>query len=141
MDAIRSSYLELRRDTLLASSSPVVPGAGQVAVYLSVDPDSKVTLSAAALTIDDRAVSHEHFDQRQFAALKRGAADRLYVTGITHQAMRLSLTLAGTHKNGKPWTRSVDVDVAQSAAPRYVEFRLARTSTKGVPDIVSHLSL
>ncbi len=137
MDNIRRSYVELRRDLLLAEPVRLVPANSEVAVYVSVDSRAKVTLEAASLAVNDQLVCDERYTEPQLAALQRDAASRLYVGTLPAGTTSLLITLAGHRPSGKSWTQSASLALGESAGPRYVEFRLARTSTKGLPDILA----
>lgn len=140
MSDIRRSYLELRRDAVLATSPPLVPSNKEFAVYVSVDPTAKVTLEAASLAVNDELACNDRYTPEQLAALRRNAANRLCVGKLAPGTTSLTITLSGMLNNGKPWRQSASVAFTESSAPRYVEFRLARTSTKGIPDILAQTS-
>ena len=140
MAAVRRTYVELRRDILVADPSAIVPAAAQVAIYVSMDPESQATLDAVSITVDGREMCRQHYADREVGALKRGGADRLYVGSLPANAQMLAATFAGVTHDGKRYSVTTNVDLPATELPRYVELQLAHTSTKGQPDIVAHVS-
>jgi len=140
MAAVRRSYVELRRDMLVADPSAIVPAGAQVAIYVSMDPQTQATLDAVSITVDGREICQQHYADREVGALKRGGADRLYVGSLPANAQMLAATFAGVTHDGKRYSVTTNVDLPATELPRYVELQLAHTSTKGQPDIVAHVS-
>jgi hypothetical protein len=112
----------------------------QVAVYITVDSRAQATLEAVSLAVNGQLVRQQHYSAQQLEALRRAGGDRLYVGALAHGSNTLLITFAGLTQKGKPYAQSASLDVDADAEGRYVEFQLARTSTKGVPDIVAAAS-
>jgi hypothetical protein len=141
MDDVRRSYIELRRDTLLAQPSPILPADSQVAIYVSVDPRATATLNGLSIEVDGHVVSQPHYSPAQFAALRRGASDRVYVGAVPDMSNTLVATFSGVRGDGNPFVRVANLDLPQSAQPRYVELKLSHTQTKDLPDVEARVAL
>jgi hypothetical protein len=135
VDALRRSYIELRRDVLLAGPA-LVPGPGQLAVYVSIDPRATASLEALSLEIDGvvAAVARDLPSQRD--ALHRGATAPIFIGPTTRNATHLAATLSGTRADGNPFVVTAALDVPESAAPRYVQIELSHTQTDDRPDVI-----
>jgi hypothetical protein len=141
MDDVRRSYVELRRDALLAEPAPILPADSQVAIYVSVDPRASATLGALSIEIDDHVVSQPHYSAAQFAALRRGASERVYVGTVPNAAGVLTAAFSGVRDDGNPFVRIANLDLPQSTLPRYVELKLLHTQTKDLPDVEARIAV
>ena len=135
LDDARRGYIELQRDMLLAEPSMRVAEMSQIVIYISIDPRATTTLQAASIEIDERVVSLPHYSDAQFAALRLGGSDRVYVGTLPSGANTVSATFSGTRADGKAFARAARLDLPESTQPRYVELKLSHTQTQDVPDI------
>jgi hypothetical protein len=140
MDDVRRGYIELRRDSLLAQPTPMLPADSQIAIYVSVDPRASATLSGLSVEIDGHVVGQPHYSPAQFAALRRGASDRVYVGTVPDASITLVATFAGTRGDGNPFVRVANLDLMPSTQPRYVELKLSHTQTKDLPDVEAQVA-
>ena len=140
MEDIRRTYIALQRDLLLADAAKLIPGPGQVAVYVSVDGRSQATLQAVSLAVNGALVSQRDYSLPEQDALRRAGADRIYLGDLTTGRGSLAITFIGSQSNGKPYSQTAHLDITDTTVGRTVEFQLARTSTKGAPDIITAAS-
>jgi hypothetical protein len=135
IDALRRSFIELRRDITLADTSKLVPGDAQIAVYVSVDPRAKATLAALSIEINGAVVGVSRYSDRQREALHRGASDAVYIGTVASGASNLAATISGTRADGNAFVKTTTLDLPEAAGPRFVELQLAHTQTKDLPDV------
>jgi hypothetical protein len=131
VDALRRTFVELRRDIALTDGAPLEPGPGQVAVYATIDLHAKATLDRLVVEADGATAADARYAPADVAALRRGAAHPVWVGA----ADTLAVHVFGT-ADGKPFDRIFAIDAAPHDAPRFIELTLAQTETKGVPDVV-----
>jgi len=136
MDAVRRAYVELRRDALIGDPTTIVPAAGQVAIFVSVDPLAQATLAAVSVAVDGRSIRQQYYTMQQVDTLRRGTADRVFVGNLPPDAQALAATFSGLRRDTKPFNVTFDVALERTKASQYLELQLAHTSTKGVPDVV-----
>ncbi len=134
-DELRRSYVELRRDVMLADRSKVVPGDSQIAVYVSIDPRATATPAALSLEIDGSVVGVTEYSERQRDALRRGASMMSYIGTPPPGTNTLTATISGTRKDADPFLRTTPLVLPESTAPRFVEIELSHTQTKDIPDV------
>lgn len=138
-DALRRSYVELRRDIMLADQSKLVPGESQVAVYVSVDPRATATLDSVSLEINGTVIGMVQFSDRQRDALRRGASVLSHIGTTQPGANTLTATVSGTRDDAKPFTTSTPLLLPETTAPRFVAIELSHTQTKDLPDVVARV--
>jgi hypothetical protein len=136
MDAVRRAYVELRRDALIADPATLVPAAGQIAIFISVDPLAQVTLETVSVAVDGHSIGQRHYSKAQADVLRRDTADRFFVGNVPAGAGPLAATFSGLRRDGKSFGVTFDVAPETTQAPQYLELRLSHTSTKGEPDVV-----
>ncbi len=134
-DALRRSYVELRRDVMLADRSKLVPGESQVAVYVSVDPRATATLNSVSLEMNGTVVGMAQFSDRQRDALRRGASVLSYIGTTQPGTNTLTATVSGTRDNAKPFTTSTPLVLSELTAPRFIAIELSHTQTNDLPDV------
>jgi hypothetical protein len=137
LDAVRRSYVELRRDALVADPAALLPAATAVAVYVSIDPRTQATLDGVSLQINGELVREQRYSDVQVGALRRGAMNRLFVGALPPGISTLVATFQGTRRDGKPYSQSAHLELAAAQVPQYVQLELGHTTTKGAPDIVT----
>jgi hypothetical protein len=140
VDALVAEVADLERELAAVEAELLHPASTRVSVFVTANDGPEGRLDTVVLSLNGHEVARHSYDERERAALSRGGSHRLLTTDVEPGTARLEASFTGSRTDGKPWRRSVDVELEQAFEPTVVELRLLVGGRRGEPEIVARVS-
>lgn len=105
---------QLRKDTVMISAEIAqleaelfYPKNQQLALHFAVNTGQSFRISELKVLLDGDELIHQHYTERQAAALERGGVDKVYVGSLPVGEHKLVAFITGTDNFGLPVKRAL----------------------------------
>ena len=131
---LKRDVIALNRDLFVLEEDLLFPSSTQVAVYLSMDVGTYFKLDSVELKIDDQAVTHYLYTDKQVDALYRGGTQRLHVGNLTQGEHQLSAFFIGLGPKSREYKRATTMTFNKGPEAATLEIQIIDTSSKQQPE-------
>lgn len=130
VQALKQNVLDLNRDLFILEEELLFPANTQVAVFLSMDIGRFFSLDSVELKIDDTAVTHYLYTERQIDALHRGGVQRLYLGNLKTGPHEISAFFIGRGPQGREFKRAASLQFDKTTEAKMLELKIADSTEK-----------
>ena len=131
---LKRDVIALNRDLFVLEEDLLFPSSTQVAVYLSMDVGTYFKLDSVELKIDDQAVTHYLYTDKQVDALYRGGAQRLHVGNLTQGEHQLSAFFIGLGPESREYKRATTMTFNKGPEATTLEIQIIDSNSKQQPE-------
>ena len=119
--AIKTEAIELLGQLQRLERKLLYPAHTRVSVFLSLAQNNPVDPQAIRLEIDNKAVTHHVYTEREAKALRAGGIQRLYTGNILTGTHTLQVALDESLKNGRVRKHEVEYSFNKDENIKYIE--------------------
>ena len=131
---LKRDVIALNRDLFVLEEDLLFPSSTQVVVYLSMDVGTYFKLDAVELKIDDQAVTHYLYTDKQVDALYRGGTQRLHVDNLTQGEHQLTAFLIGLGPESREFKRATTLTFIKGPDAATLEIQVIDSNSKQQPE-------
>lgn len=124
LKAVKRKILELNRNLFILEEDLLFPASTQLAIFLSMEKGVFFDLDAVKLRINNKDVENYLYTDKEIAALKRGAVQRLHVDNLKNGNFQLTGVISGLGPNKRPFTRAIAYDFKKEAEKVFLEIKI-----------------
>lgn len=139
LQQFRKDMLDVNRRLLIMEEELLFPANAQLAVFVALDVGRFLTPDSITLELDGKAVQSHLYTEREVAALRRGAIQRLLTTVVRPGEHTLTAIVAGTDARGREVRRAVTAPVSKQDDQLYLQVRIVDDEARQLaePQIVT----
>lgn len=131
---LKRDVIALNRDLFVLEEDLLFPSSTQVAVYLSMDVGTYFKLDSVELKIDDKAVTHYLYTDKQVNALYRGGTQRIHVGNLTQGEHQLSAFFIGLGPESREYKRATALTFNKGPEAATLEIQIIDSNSKQQPE-------
>ena len=133
LQQLKKQVIGLNRDLFVLEEDLLFPSSTQVMVYLSMDVGTYFNLDAVELKIDDKAVTHHLYTQKQIQALFKGGVQKLHIDNLAQGEHQLSAFFIGKGPQDREYKRATNITFTKTAQAKSLELSIIDSSIKQQP--------
>ncbi len=122
---IKSDVLGIAAELDNLEERLLYPSGTQLALFVAFEEGQDVELDAIAVSIDGQPATHHIYSFRELEALQKGGVQRIYTGNVPTGDHELSISISGTHDDGKDFNVTENVRFAKGVAPKALGITLA----------------
>jgi hypothetical protein len=126
LQSLKKDVLDLSQELSHLQDELLTPASTKISVFVSVDPQSSMTLSSMQLQLDKRTVANYLYNSDEQQALQRGGVQRLYLGNVTIGLHLLTASFIGKDATGQDRRGSINSNFQKSLAAKFVELNLSK---------------
>ncbi len=125
---IKSDVLSIAAELNELEEKLLYPTHTQVALFVSLAPDEKITVDSLGIQLAGKPVAHHLYTFKELEALRRGGVQRIYTGNIQTGEHEMQVTLIGKSGGGSDFKTTEMFKIHKDVGPRIVEIILAHES-------------
>lgn len=130
---LKLDILELNRDLYRFEEQLLHPVETQIAVFLSLAPDTRFSLDSIELHLDDTLISSYLYQEKEISALRSGGTQRLYVGSLSDGKHKLSASFNGQGASSRYFRRKKSMKFVKSQKAKYIQLIVSEDQRTGEP--------
>lgn len=124
LQQFRKDMLDVNKRLLIMEEELLFPANAQLSVFVLLDVGRFLTPESITLELDGKAVQSHLYTEREVAALRRGAVQRLLTTIVRPGTHRLTAVVSGVDDHGRRVRRGATGEVEKGDGQLYVQLRI-----------------
>jgi hypothetical protein len=125
---IKSDVLSIAAELNELEEKLLYPSHTQVALFVSLAVDEKITVDSVGIQLGGRQVAHHLYTFKELEALRKGGVQRIYNGNVQTGEHDLQVTLIGKSAGGSDFKTTEIFKVHKDVGPRIIEMILAHQS-------------
>lgn len=126
---IKKDVLAISAELNLLEEKLLYPSNTQISVFISVAKDSRYSLDAIQIKIDNKKVAYHIYSFKEVDALRRGGVQRIYTGNIRGGDHKLDVSLIGKADAGSKNSKKSSFSINKGIGPKLVEISLGANSS------------
>lgn len=122
---IKTDVLGIAAELSRLEEKLLYPSGTQVALFVSLAPESNFRLDSVDISIGGRHVASHLYTFKELEAFAQGGVQRIYTGNIAAGLHDLEVTVAGKTPEGGDYRRRASASIEKAVGPKLVEIRLA----------------
>jgi len=135
LENLKQEVLSVNRDLFILEEDLLFPASTQVATYFSVDIGYFFSLDNIKITIDDKAVTHYLYTEKDIDALYRGAIQKLYLGNVSRGEHELVAIIIGHGPHNREYRNAVSFKFYKDTEAKALEIQLRDDQGKLQPKL------
>ncbi len=135
LENLKQEVLAVNRDLFILEEDLLFPASTQVATYFSVDIGYFFSLDNIKITIDDKAVTHYLYTEKDIDALYRGAIQKLYLGNVSRGEHELVAVIIGHGPHNREYRNAVSFKFSKGTEAKALEIQLRDDQGKMQPKL------
>ncbi len=134
IQSLKQEMLGINRELFMLEEDILYPQSTQITVFFSLDIGKFFDLDSVQLRVDGKIVANNLYTEREVAALRRGAVQRLYQGNLKTGGHELVAYFIGKGPHERIYKRGANVTVKKQESPEYVELKIVDNAGAQQPE-------
>jgi len=131
---LKHDMLDINRELFMLEEDILYPQSTQVTVFVSLDIGEFFDLDSVQLRIDGKTVANNLYTEREIAALRKGAVQRIYQGNLKTGDHELVAYFIGKGPHDRVYKRGANLTLAKLENHKYVELKIVDNTGAQQPD-------
>ncbi len=120
-EQLKLDLIELNRELYQFEEDLLHPANTQLALFLSIDPDSNFLLDSVELRLNDQIITTHLYREKELAALRKGGVQRLYLGSLADGVHKLSARFNGQGSNSRYYRRNKALRFTKDDSAKFIQ--------------------
>ncbi len=120
-EQLKQELIDLNRDLYQFEEDLLHPANTQIALFLSMAPESTFLLDSIELRLDDEMITSYLYKEKEISALKKGGIQRLYVGSLSDGKHKLTARFNGQGSNARYYRRKKAMNFVKEDSAKYIQ--------------------
>jgi hypothetical protein len=133
---LKDDVIDLNTQIFRLQEELLYPEDSSVVVFLSVEGGNYFALDSVKLMVDDTMVTSYLYTDREFAALKKGGVQRLYMGNVKAGDHQLAAVFTGKGPQGQDYKRAETIPLKKEKGAAFIKLVVRDDAAKKQPEFV-----
>lgn len=132
-EEIKKSLIELNRDLYVFEEKLLYPTETQLAVFLSLRPNTTFELDSVEILLDDTLVATHLYQESELEALSNGGIQELYIGSLSDGRHKLTAQFNGQKSDKSYFRRKKALKFTKENKAKYIQMDISENSANREP--------
>jgi len=132
-EALKKKMIKLNRDLYFFEKELLYPTNTQLAVFLSLAPESSLIVDSIELLLDKKTIATYIYKENEISALKKGGIQRVFLGSLSDGKHDLTVKFNGQGANNRYFKREKKIKFTKENDAKFIQMMVSESKTTREP--------